>query len=89
MSRRDMGVMGAAASSLSLLRLFSIVLLLLCSVFSTGAAAQGGKPPGLGAVLAGEKNLTTFYNLIQVSQHGEQSESGRYRGKGCVFVSVH
>ncbi|KAK8852228.1 fasciclin domain-containing protein [Apiospora arundinis] len=65
MSGRNMGVMGAAASSLSLLRLFSIVSLLVCSIFSTGATAQGGKPLGLGAVLAGEKNLTTFYNLIQ------------------------
>lgn len=61
-----MGVM--AASSSSLLRLFAIVSLLVCSLYSTGATAQEGKPLGLGAVLAGEKNLTTFYNLIQVSQ---------------------
>ncbi|KAK8104803.1 uncharacterized protein PG998_011836 [Apiospora kogelbergensis] len=58
-----MGVM--AASSSSLLRLFAIVSLLVCSIYSTGVTAQEGKPLGLGAVLAGEKNLTTFYNLIQ------------------------
>ncbi|KAK8061688.1 hypothetical protein PG994_008054 [Apiospora phragmitis] len=46
-------------------RLFGVVSLLMCSIFSTGAAGQAGKTPGLGEVLAGEKNLTTFYDLIR------------------------
>ncbi|KAK8043381.1 beta-ig-h3 fasciclin [Apiospora rasikravindrae] len=59
---QNMVVTGAAAS---LLRLFSIVALLMCSILSTGAAGQAGKTLGLGEVLAGQKNLTTFYDLIR------------------------
>ncbi|KAK7962884.1 uncharacterized protein PG986_003709 [Apiospora aurea] len=56
------GVIGTAAS---LLRLLGILALLVCSIFSTGVVGQEGKTPGLGEVLAGQKNLTTFYDLIR------------------------
>ncbi|KAK8123072.1 Fasciclin domain-containing protein [Apiospora sp. TS-2023a] len=53
-----MGTIGA-------LRLFGAFALLMCSVFSAGVAGQAGKTMDLGTVLAGEKNLTTFNDLIR------------------------
>ncbi|KAK8071684.1 hypothetical protein PG996_005032 [Apiospora saccharicola] len=53
-----MGIIGV-------LRLLGAVTLLMCSVFSAGVAGQAGKTMDLGTVLAGEKNLTTFYDLIR------------------------
>lgn len=73
MSSLNMGILGA-------LRLFGAVSLLMCSVFSTGVAGQAGKTMDLGTVLAGEKNLTTFYDLIRVSQH----QCVRKEGTGLI-----
>lgn len=62
MSSLNMGIIGA-------LKLVGVVFLLMCSVFAAGAAGQAGRAMDLGTVLAGEKNLTTFYDLIRVRRY--------------------